>query len=469
MTKHSPLHRRIQHYAETCSAVDFFNLLTAPGLLDYLDAHLPAHRERLFPPTETLSMFLAQALSADSSCRLAVDQATTYRVLAGLPCCSTATGGYCRARARLPQTLVAQLTRFVSDLIAPRLPRAWHWHGRRVRIADGTTLALADTPANQTAYPQPRTQKPGLGFPLCRVVALFNLADGTVADAAIGGYRGKNADERTLLRQLLDRFAPNDILLGDALFCTYFLLAELQARGVDAIFEQNGRRRRSTDFRRGRRLGHYDHLITLQKPKQKPHWMSAADYAQAPDELTVRELKAGGKLLVTTLTDTKAWPKHSLKTGYRQRWDAEINLRHLKTTLGMEVLRGRSPAMCEKELWVYFLAYNLIRWLMVDSAKVADVLPRQLSFKHALAVWTSAQARWAPGEADARIDQLLGLIAQPRVANRPGRLEPRAVKRRPKQYARLSVPRANARASIHRYGHPNRQAGESLKYLNAGI
>lgn len=189
--------RRFQYHAtHHSSAIAFFNALTRPGLLDFLDARLPAHRERLFPPTETLSMFLAQALSADGSCRWAVDQAATYGLLSGLPLCSTATGGYCRARARLPVALIQQLTHFTAAQVEAQTPHAWRESGRRVRVVDGTTLSLADTLANQARYPQSRTQKPGLGFPICRLVAAFELADGALVDAAVGGYRGKGAHDR---------------------------------------------------------------------------------------------------------------------------------------------------------------------------------------------------------------------------------------------------------------------------------
>jgi hypothetical protein len=463
MSKTSPIHARVQHYAAHGSAVDFFNALTAPGLLDTLDAHLPAHRERLFPPTETLSMFLAQALSADGSCRWTVDQAATFRVLADLPCCSTATGGYCRARARLPLALIQQLTRETAESFEAQTPAHWHSAGRRVRVVDGTTLSLPDTPANQARYPQPRSQQPGLGFPICRVVAAFNLADGALDDAAIGGYRGKGAHEQTLLRELLDRFAPDDILLGDALFSTYFLLADLAERGIDGVFEQHGARRRSTDFRRGQKLGPRDHRIILTKPRKKPDWMSAEDYEAAADHLTVRELAVGGKVLVTTLIDPQQWPKHALQRLYQQRWDIEINLRHIKTTLGMDTLRCKTPDMAEKEVWVHLLAYNLIRGLMADSARYADVLPRQLSFKHTVQLWESWRIQARLISTDAPVDGLLELIAQHRVANRSGRIEPRAVKRRPKPFPLLSVPRAEAREFIRQHGHPNRKSGEGFR------
>ncbi|MES1934687.1 transposase, IS4 family protein [Salinisphaera shabanensis T35B1] len=408
-------------------------------------------------------MFLAQALSADGSCRWTVDQAATFRVLAQLPCCSTATGGYCRARARLPLALIQQLTRKTARQCEAQPPAHWHSTGRPVRVVDGTTLSLPDTPANQARYPQPRSQRTGLGFPICRVVAAFNLADGALMDAAIGGYRGKGAHEQALLRELLEGFAPDDILLGDALFSTYFLLAELAERGMDGVFEQHGARRRSTDFRRGQTLGSRDHRITLTKPRKKPDWMSAQAYAAAPDHLTVRELAVGGKVLVTTLIDAQQWPKRALQQLYQQRWDIEINLRHIKTTLGMATLRCRTPDMAEKEVWVHLLAYNLIRILMADSARYADVLPRQLSFKHTLQLWESwrCQARWITS--DTPVDALLELIAQHRVANRPGRIEPRAVKRRPKPFPLLCVPRPDARAFIRQHSHPRRKSGESFR------
>lgn len=468
MTKTSGQARRVQHYAQNQSALDFFNALTHPELLDFLEARLPAHRERRFPPTETLSMWLAQVLSADGSCQYAVDQAATMRLLSGLPLCSTATGGYCQARSRLPLSLARDLTDFVGRCTEAQTPQRWLWHGRRVRVIDGTTLTMDDTPANQAAYPQQRNQKPGLGFPICRLVAAFDLGNGALLDAAVGGYQGKGGHEQALLRELLDRFQTGDVLLGDALFSTYFLFVELQARGIDAVFEQHGARKRSTDFRTGQRLGPKDHLITLTKPKKKPDWMSQYDYAAAPNQITVRELACAGKILVTTFCAPRDGHKHEIKALYQRRWAVEVNFRHLKTTLAMAHLRTKTPCMSEKELWIYLLAYNLIRWLMLASAKLADVLPRTLSFKHAVQMLHHWRARHSEHYSDEdMIQPLLRLIAQPRVGNRPHRIEPRAVKRRPKPYALLMMPRAQARESIRQFGHPKRKNGEAIRPLSA--
>lgn len=448
--------RRIRNHVRTSDSYTFFNLLTGPELLDEVEALLPAHRERLFPPTETLSMFLAQALSADPSCQKAVNDAAVQRWSSGLPRCSTHTGGYCRARQRLPVDMINTLTRHTGRLIAARAPASWCWQGRPVRLVDGTTVAMPDTPANQAAYPQPRSQKPGLGFPLCRLVGIVCLGSGAMLNAATGVYRGEGGNEQALLRSMLDTLEFGDVLVGDAYYATYFLLCCLCERGVDAVFEQHGARQRCTDFRRGRRLGVRDHLIVLNKPKIKPDWMSWADYEQAPSSLTVRELQAHGKTLVTTLICPKQAPKAALRSLYQDRWQVELDLRNIKTTLGMEMLSCKTPAMAIKEIWAYLLAYNLIRLMMAQAAVLADCLPRQLSFKHALQIWI-AWGHCRIGAADhVSMDGLFDMIAQQRVGDRPGRIEPRAIKRRPKPFPLLTKPRELARKHVRIHSHPTK-------------
>jgi hypothetical protein len=244
-------------------------------------------------------MFMAQALSADRSCQNAINEFSARRVAGGLRACSTSTAAYCRARKRLPRDMVSSLVSFTGQAMTSSVSPSQTWRGRPVRLVDGTTLSMADTSENQAAFPQPTMQKPGLGFPISRLLALFCLSSGAVLDAATCAYHGKGNDEQTLLRSLLDRLEPGSVLVGDAFFATYFLLAELQRRGIDGVFEQHGARRRSTDFRRGRRLGERDHVIELEKPKVRPSWMTHAQFAQAPDRLAVRELQVGGKTLVT--------------------------------------------------------------------------------------------------------------------------------------------------------------------------
>lgn len=448
--------RRVQRYAHDSDAYSFFNLLTGPELFEKVESVLPEHRERLFPPTETLSIFLAQALSADRSCQKAVDEAAARRVAAGLVACSTHTGAYCRARARLPVEMVRTLARYTGHWITAHVPQPWCWRGRPVRLVDGTTVLMPDTSANQAQYPQSRSQKPGLGFPLCRLVGVMCLGSGAVLDAAIGPFRGKGGDERSLLRSMLDTLQRGDLLLGDAYFATYFLLCALVARGIDAVFEQNGSRQLTTDFRRGQRLGARDHLIVLQKPVLKPDWMSQADYEQAPETLTVRELRTGGKTLVTTLLDPKHTSKPDLALLYRSRWHVELDLRNIKTTMEMERLSCLTPAMAIKEIWVYLLAYNLIRLMMAQAAQLAQCLPRQLSFKHTVQLWIAWDHHRPDPANNDTLRTLFVLIAQQRVGDRPGRIEPRAVKRRPKPYPLLTIPRQRARAYIRKHGHPKK-------------
>ncbi|MGB5200251.1 MAG: IS4 family transposase [Sedimenticolaceae bacterium] len=446
--------KRVHSHATNSDSYAFFNLLTGPRFLDQVESLLPEHRERRFPPTETLSMFLAQAMSADRSCQSAVNDAAIKRLTGGLAVCSTHTGAYCRARKRLPLDMVSTLTRYTGSVMSEHTPQSWLWRGRPVRLVDGASVALPDTADNQEAYPQPRSQQPGLGFPLCRLVGIICLASGAVLNAALGPCRGKGSDEQSLLRSILDTVEDGDILLGDAFFATYFLLCTLQEKGVDGVFEQQGARRRSTDFRRGQRLGPRDHLIELHKPKKKPDWMSQAAYDQAPAAVKVRELSTNGKILMTTLLCPKRTSKGALKALYRDRWHVELDLRNIKTTLGMERLSCRTPAMAEKEIWVYLLAYNLIRLLMAQAALLADLRPRQLSFKHTLQLWIAW--RHSGSYDDSHLARLFILIAQQRVGNRPGRIEPRAVKRRPKPFPLLTKPRQPARDDVRKNGHPKK-------------
>jgi len=447
---------RVRKQAGNSDAYAFFNLLTSELMLNKVESLLPEHRERLFPPTETLSMFMAQALSADRSCQKAVDEAAVKRLAGGLHRCSTHTGAYCRARTRLPLDMVRTLTRYTGQGITARAPDRWHWRGRPVRLVDGTTVTLPDTLANQAAYPQSHNQKPGLGFPLCRIVGLVCLGSGAVIDAAFGRYNGKGGDEQSLLRSVLDTLEHNDLLLGDAFYATYFLLCELHERGIDAVFEQHGSRQRTTDFRLGQRLGVRDHLIVLHKPVIKPDWMAQADYEQAPQSVTVRELRAGGKTLVTTLLCPKQTDKAAVKSLYQSRWHVELDLRNIKTTLGMERLSCLTPTMAVKEIWVYLLAYNLIRLMMAQAALIAHQLPREISFKHTVQMWIAWTHQGNGIKHEDQLYALFMLIAQQRVGERPGRIEPRALKRRPKTYPLLTKPRALAREHVRKHGHPRK-------------
>jgi hypothetical protein len=443
------IQQQVRHQAKHITGTDFFNTLTSPTLLGVVEEHLPSHRERLYHPTATLAMFLSQALHPDASCQQVVNELALDRVRDGLKPCSIRTGGYCRARQRLPVELPEQLTRSVATLIAKRSLAAWRWHNRRVKVVDGTTLSLPDTAANQDVYPQQSSQQPGVGFPIARVVGITCLSTGAVIDAAIGSFKGSS--EHVLFRQLLGSFEPEDVVLADAYYSSYFLICALAARGADVVFQKYGARH--VNFNRGIRLGSRDHVVHWPKPANKPRWMSPEDYQALPDELCMRELKAGNKILVTTLLCPKQNPKHELKSLYQQRWQVELNFRHIKTTLGMETLHCKTPAMVVKEFWIYLLAYNLIRLVMAEAASRNNRRPNQLSFKHALQLWVLwRQQPLLPSHVE-HMDLLLTMIARLVVGNRPGRIEPRALKRRPKPFALLKKPRSEARDDVRKYGH----------------
>ena len=446
---------RINDYRTTSDSYRFFNLLTSNVLLDKVETLLPEHRERLYPPTETLSMFLTQAMSADRSCQNIVNQATLQRLTGGLSDTSTSTGGYCRARQRLPLEMISELTCHLGHLIDLQSPEQWHWQGRRIRIIDGTTVTMPDTSANQVDYPQQRGQQPGLGFPICRLVGVTCLSSGALLNAAIGRFNGKGGDEQTLLRSLQDTFQPGDIVMGDAFFSTYFFIAEMQAKGVDILMEQQGARKRTTDFRQGQQLGQRDHLVTINKPKIRPDWMSESQYDAAPDSLLIRECKVGGKIIVTTMRCPKTVPKAALKILYQKRWHVELDIRHIKETMGMNILSCKTPEMARKEIWIYLLGYNLIRLMMAQSALLADITPRSISFKHCLQFWLIGIQQTVVMEEE-KLYKIFMLMAQQRVGNRPGRVEPRAVKRRPKPFPLLTKQRSQAREEIKIYGRPKK-------------
>lgn len=302
--------------------MDFFNVLTGPELLEQTEAHLPEHRERLYPPTVTLAMFMRQALNEDRSCQKAVNGWAAQRVSEGLRANGVDTGAYCRARQRLPVEMVRALTRESGRLLSAKALPGWRWRGRTVKLVDGSTISMPDTPQNQASYPQPSSQALGVGFPLARILAVICLSTGAVLEAATGPYEGAGNSELGLLRAVGEVFNSGDVMLADAFYCNYFIIATLQSTGVDAVFEQHGGR--ITDFRRGRPLGARDHCVRWPKPA-RPSWMTREQYASFPDELTVRELKTASGILVTTLLDHRGVRKQALSDLYCRRWNVGVS------------------------------------------------------------------------------------------------------------------------------------------------
>ncbi len=435
--------------ARQAGVAEFFNVLTGPELLQKTEAYLPEHRERLYPPTETLSMFMKQVLSADGSCQKAVDDWAARRVADGLSVRSIRTGAYCRARQRLPIEMISELTRETGRLLSDRAQARWQWRGRTVKLVDGTGISMPDTEQNQACYPQPNSQAEGVGFPAAQVLGVICLSTGAVLQAAMGPRFGRGNSELGLLRILESAFSAGDVVLADSLYCSYFSVAALIAAGVDIVLEQHGGR--ITDFRRGLSLGKLDHLVRWKKSKNRPCWMTRQQYASLPDYITIREVKVGNRILVTTFDQRKVG-KRELNNLYQQRWNVELDLRNIKATLGMDVLSCHTPQMNEKEMWVYLLAYNLIRLLMAQAALDAGVHPREISFKHTVQMWTGWTSLALGREITRYQPALFRLIAQRKVGNRSGRVEPRARKRRPPSYPWLDVSRSRARQKLRACG-----------------
>jgi hypothetical protein len=268
----------------------------------------------------------------DRSCQRAVDGWAAQRAAEGLSVHSIRTGAYCRARSRLPLEMISALTRETGRLLSGRSQRGWRWRGRCVKLADGTAISMPDTAENQARYPQPQTQARGVGFPLAGLAGIICLSTGAVLELAIGAYATPGQSEQDLFRSLWGTLRPGDVLLADALYCSYFQIATLQAAGVDVLFEQHGSR--ITDFRRGHRLGRRDHVVRWLKPTMRPQWMSRQEYRSFPEHVTVRETKVAGHLLVTTMLDARAVRKSELARLYAQRWHVGVSSRRTRLLVG---------------------------------------------------------------------------------------------------------------------------------------
>ncbi len=423
------------------------------SLLQWIEDEAGKHRERVYGPLQTLVLFIEQVLGADQSCQDAVARGLSQRVALRQSPCSLSNGPYCKARARLALSLVERLGREVGERLSTAQPDAWRWRGREVKLIDGTTVSMPDTSANQTDFPQSKTQKAGLGFPLARLVAIISLSCGAVLEWATGPCEGKRTGETAMLWQLAHHLRPGDVVIADRYFSGYFLLAWLIRHGVDVVVRQH--QLRHTDFRRGRRLGAKDHIVAWTRPP-RPSWMDAATYAAMPETLLLREARVGGLTLVTSLVASEQVSKQELLVLYHARWQVELDLRSIKTVMQMEVLRCKSPAMVKKEIAVHLLAYNLVRAVMAQAASLGHLLPRQLSFKATLQLVRAFEEnlRHAPrGRQTLRRAYLLAGIARLRLPHRPGRVEPRAVKRRPKPRSLLTQPRHILKSALLKQQH----------------
>ncbi len=419
-----------------------------------------AWRDRIWNPVVTFWTFLVQVLHPDCSCREAVALVLAEQAGLSQRRISPDASAYCQARQRLPLSIFGAVLCQVGRCLQDRAGQEYLWHGRRVQVVDGSSCSMSDTPSLQAEFGQPDGQKAGCGFPVVRLVAMFCWATGAVLDVAMGAYR---SSELTLVGPLWEHLQRTDIVLADRFYCTYVVLSELLAHGCDAVFRLHGGRSRTVDFRRGKRLGHDDRRMTWDRPTVCPRGLSQAQWMSLPEHLTIRVLRfttpmAGFRsrtiIVATTLLDPVAYPREQIATLYGDRWLVELRLRDIKTTMQMEVLRGKSPAVVRKEILMHLLVYNLIRALMWQAAEKHGRPLHRLSFagtvEHLNAL---APYLWAYGgtpRSAILYALLLEWIARDTLTRRPGRVEPRAVKRRPKEYDRLNKPRQELRQALLR-------------------
>lgn len=438
----------------------FTNVLSEEIVSQSLTALKVFWKDRIYSPLVTLWVFLGQVLSADACCRAAVARLIAHRLAQGQQPCSAETGAYCQARKRLPEKFFSEVARQTGRALDDNVDPKWLWKRRRVYVYDGSSVSMPDTPENQAGYPQPVAQRPGLGFPLARIAAVFSLACGAVLDLGICRYAGKGQSELGMLRKLWNIFRAGDVMLADRLMCAWTEMVMLKQRGVDCVCRLTSHRK--ADFRRGKRLGTDDHIVKWPKPT-KPRSIDRETYDALPDFLLIRECRVQVErpgfriqtlVIATTLLNAAEFTKDDLARLYRARWSAELDLRSLKQTMQMDVARCKTPELVRKEIWTHILAYNLIRTVIAQAASKHGVDPRSISFKGAIQTLAAFQPVIAlEGQHDSAFrmhlyQRLLDAIAQHRVGDRPDRFEPRRTKRRPKPYDRLMKPRQDAKRDM---------------------
>lgn len=410
--------------------------------------------------------FLWQVAQAGASCREAIRQAQALCHNAGRPLPPDADCPYCLARGGLPLERLQEIHDGLCAEAQEAVPTKDLWCGHHVLVADGSCVTAPDTPANQKAFPQQKVQKPGCGFPIIRLVALLSLATGMLTAWATGSW---SQHEVALLQTLWDYLRAGDVLLADRGFCNWGLLAQCLQRNIHAVFRVKGVRRR--DLRRGKRIGRDERLVQWRKPAQRARTLDAKTWALLPEVLTLRLVRCriaipGFRtrrvILVTTLLDSDKYPPQALAQLYFRRWAMELTLRNIKITLQMDQLSCKNPQNLEREMRMHFLVHNLVRRLMLEAARRHRVPLERVSFAGSLATARRYGEALLQARSKRKRQQLLNelfvVLAADLVPDRPGRREPRAVKRRPKPYPRLM----NHRHSWLEIPHQNRYYKNSM-------
>jgi hypothetical protein len=414
------------------------------------------YRNCVYTPIVTLWALISQVLDPDKSLSNAVKRISAWIGAAGEEAPSPDTGAYSKARQRFNEQVLQRLVPDTAEALELKVSGAQQWCSRRVRVFDGTTVLMSDTAANQKAYPQHSNQKPGCGFPLLKLVVVFSLWTGAVVTACVSCFKTSELEISRLLYQQLD---PGDVALADQAYGTFVDLALVQKQGADGVFRKH--HARNTDFRRGKKLGIGDHAVRWHKPSKSPDHMSEEEFAQLPDVLEVREVsillrRPGFRdqriIIVTTLLDAKRYSAQQLGQLYGLRWQAaEVNLRHLKTTLGMEILSAKTPEMVRKDLWAHLLAYNLLRTVMLQTAQSTNQVLSRLSLQGTRQQFLQTIGLLAISIEAVRerlFRVLMQVVAKDLLPLRAFRSEPRVVKRRPKPFPRMTKPRDVLKAAL---------------------
>ncbi len=449
--------RRLAARARRLQTLPVSDLITVFGSWVKTPVKTGKFRNRLFSASQTFWLFLSQTFSADKSCRETVRRWLAWLAASKRQTASPNTAAYCKARARLPQTMIEKVNDEALRKMEKNKRECELWNGREVKVVDGSSVSMPDTPENQSAYPQSSQQKPGCGFPVMRIVVLFSLATAAAVAVAKGSMK---TDERTLFRRLWESLVNGDVLLADRGFCGYADLYLLAQRGVDCVMRKH--QSRTTGMRKLRSLGKGDQLVEWFRGSQRPKWIDLDLWRSISPAMILREVtfavtipgfRTRSVTVATNLLDPKQYPKQDFADLYRRRWMAELFLRDIKTTMGADVLRCKTPSMVEKELMMFIVAYNLIRALMYEAAVIHGLWQYSISLKGTI----STVRQWAPVMAHAPLTKkhlremkelLLVYLVEDPLPYRPGRWEPRAIKRRPKPFSFRSRSRPNCLSRI---------------------
>jgi Transposase DDE domain len=416
------------------------------------------YRNSIYTPVVTIWAWLSQVLDTDKSLRNTVGRVLLWLGESNAELPSVDTGAYAKARQRLPSSVLEEILAESAKQLQKLIPPENYWCGHQLKAFDGTTVSMEDTAANQMIYPQPDTQKLGCGFPLVRLVAWFCIVTGAVISVAIAPYLTSEWELSRLMYKLLN---PGDLVVADSAYGTYVDLALIKENLAHAVFHKH--HARNIDFSQGIILGKRDHIITWQKPKKCPNSMPEEDFIALPDSIEVREVeisieqkgfRAKKIILVTTLLDPKRYTKSKLAELYRLRWSStEVNFKHIKTTLAMEKIAAKTPDMVRKDIIMHLIAYNLLRAVMIEAVVSTDLSPLRLSlqgtrqhFNHFKASVSNA----CTTEIKRLYKVMLSIIYCEWIPLRPGRAEPRVIKRRPKSFPRMQQPRSVLKANLAR-------------------